>query len=226
MADPQVLGGALVDGRAPRRRRSPRSCWFRVKRIRFRDYADAFALGIAPGWGVARIGCFTVHDHPGVHDRLLPRGPLPGRPAPRPRALRGDPAPLDRRGALGAPPPRGAPRAGSSPLLAVALRRRPVPPRLPARARRRRTPTRATSASRSRSTPPSCSSCGAAWAFARLARRPPVAARAAAVIQPEGLAGRSERSSRNAASRARVRRRRARSRGRGRGARSARRSTR
>jgi phosphatidylglycerol:prolipoprotein diacylglycerol transferase len=40
--------------------------WFRVKRIRFHDYADAFALGMAPGWGVARIGCFTVHDHPGV----------------------------------------------------------------------------------------------------------------------------------------------------------------
>jgi phosphatidylglycerol:prolipoprotein diacylglycerol transferase len=40
--------------------------WFRVKRIPLRDYSDAFALGIAPGWGVARIGCFTVHDHPGV----------------------------------------------------------------------------------------------------------------------------------------------------------------
>jgi phosphatidylglycerol:prolipoprotein diacylglycerol transferase len=40
--------------------------WFRVKKIRFSDYADAFALGVAPGWGVARIGCFTVHDHPGV----------------------------------------------------------------------------------------------------------------------------------------------------------------
>jgi phosphatidylglycerol:prolipoprotein diacylglycerol transferase len=40
--------------------------WFRRKRIRFAEYADAFALGIAPGWGVARIGCFTVHDHPGV----------------------------------------------------------------------------------------------------------------------------------------------------------------
>ncbi len=40
--------------------------WFRVKRIRFHDYADAFALGVAPGWGIARIGCFTVHDHPGV----------------------------------------------------------------------------------------------------------------------------------------------------------------
>jgi phosphatidylglycerol:prolipoprotein diacylglycerol transferase len=41
--------------------------WFRLKRIRFHDYADAFALGVAPGWGVARLGCFSVHDHPGVH---------------------------------------------------------------------------------------------------------------------------------------------------------------
>jgi phosphatidylglycerol:prolipoprotein diacylglycerol transferase len=41
--------------------------WFRRKRVRFADYADAFALGMAPGWGVARVGCFTVHDHPGVH---------------------------------------------------------------------------------------------------------------------------------------------------------------
>jgi phosphatidylglycerol:prolipoprotein diacylglycerol transferase len=40
--------------------------WFRVKKVRLGDYTDAFALGIAPGWGVARIGCFTVHDHPGV----------------------------------------------------------------------------------------------------------------------------------------------------------------
>lgn len=40
--------------------------WFRMKRIRFHDYADAFALGVAPGWGIARLGCFSVHDHPGV----------------------------------------------------------------------------------------------------------------------------------------------------------------
>lgn len=40
--------------------------WFRAKKVAFSDYADAFALGVAPGWGVARIGCFTVHDHPGV----------------------------------------------------------------------------------------------------------------------------------------------------------------
>lgn len=40
--------------------------WFRSRRLRFGDYADAFALGMAPGWGIARVGCFTVHDHPGV----------------------------------------------------------------------------------------------------------------------------------------------------------------
>jgi phosphatidylglycerol:prolipoprotein diacylglycerol transferase len=40
--------------------------WFRAKRVPFRDYADAFALGVAPGWGIARLGCFSVHDHPGV----------------------------------------------------------------------------------------------------------------------------------------------------------------
>ncbi len=45
--------------------------WFRVKRIRFHDYADALALGTAPGWGIARLGCFTVHDHPGIHSRFF-----------------------------------------------------------------------------------------------------------------------------------------------------------
>ena len=40
--------------------------WFRRRRLRLADYGDAYALGVAPGWGVARVGCFTVHDHPGV----------------------------------------------------------------------------------------------------------------------------------------------------------------
>ncbi len=40
--------------------------FFRRRPVRFDDYADSFALGIAPGWGVARIGCFVIHDHPGV----------------------------------------------------------------------------------------------------------------------------------------------------------------
>jgi phosphatidylglycerol:prolipoprotein diacylglycerol transferase len=40
--------------------------YFRVRGVSFARYADAFALGVAPGWGVARIGCFVAHDHPGV----------------------------------------------------------------------------------------------------------------------------------------------------------------
>jgi phosphatidylglycerol:prolipoprotein diacylglycerol transferase len=41
--------------------------YFRVHRTPLSRYTDAFALGIAPGWGVARLGCFAIHDHPGVH---------------------------------------------------------------------------------------------------------------------------------------------------------------
>ncbi|HZA51401.1 MAG TPA: prolipoprotein diacylglyceryl transferase family protein [Myxococcaceae bacterium] len=39
--------------------------FFRRSGLKVADYADAIALGMAPGWGVARIGCFLVHDHPG-----------------------------------------------------------------------------------------------------------------------------------------------------------------
>jgi phosphatidylglycerol---prolipoprotein diacylglyceryl transferase len=42
------------------------AAFFRSRGLRFHDYADSFALGVAPGWAVARIGCFVVHDHPGV----------------------------------------------------------------------------------------------------------------------------------------------------------------
>jgi phosphatidylglycerol:prolipoprotein diacylglycerol transferase len=40
--------------------------YFHRKRLRFSRFGDAFALAVAPGWMVARLGCFTVHDHPGV----------------------------------------------------------------------------------------------------------------------------------------------------------------
>ena len=40
--------------------------FFGRRPIRFDAYADALALGVAPGWGIARIGCFVIHDHPGV----------------------------------------------------------------------------------------------------------------------------------------------------------------
>lgn len=39
--------------------------YFRLKGLSFRRYADALALGAVPGWAVARLGCFAVHDHPG-----------------------------------------------------------------------------------------------------------------------------------------------------------------
>jgi phosphatidylglycerol:prolipoprotein diacylglycerol transferase len=44
--------------------------FFGRRPVRFDDYADALALGIAPGWGIARIGCFVIHDHPGVLTRF------------------------------------------------------------------------------------------------------------------------------------------------------------
>ncbi|HWE25261.1 MAG TPA: prolipoprotein diacylglyceryl transferase family protein [Myxococcales bacterium] len=50
-----VLGG-LVAGAA----------FFRIRGLSFTAYGDVFALSVAPGWAVARLGCFSVHDHPGV----------------------------------------------------------------------------------------------------------------------------------------------------------------
>jgi phosphatidylglycerol:prolipoprotein diacylglycerol transferase len=50
-----VLGG-LVAGAA----------YFRARHLSFAAYGDVFALSVAPGWAVARLGCFSVHDHPGV----------------------------------------------------------------------------------------------------------------------------------------------------------------
>ncbi|XXF78381.1 prolipoprotein diacylglyceryl transferase [Myxococcaceae bacterium GXIMD 01537] len=54
--------------------------FFRVKKLRFRDYSDAFALGVAPGWAVARLGCFAVHDHPGVRTDFFLAVNFPGGP--------------------------------------------------------------------------------------------------------------------------------------------------
>jgi len=52
--------------------------WFRRRRIEFRPYSDALALGLAPGWGIARIGCFTVHDHPGLRSDFFLAVDFPG----------------------------------------------------------------------------------------------------------------------------------------------------
>jgi phosphatidylglycerol:prolipoprotein diacylglycerol transferase len=40
--------------------------FFRLRRVRFSDYADTFALSVATGWAIARLGCFAVHDHLGI----------------------------------------------------------------------------------------------------------------------------------------------------------------
>ena len=54
--------------------------FFRSRRLPFKRYADVFALAVAPGWMVARLGCFSVHDHPGVRTAFFlavafPEGP-------------------------------------------------------------------------------------------------------------------------------------------------------
>lgn len=50
-----MIGGALAV-----------SLFLRFKGLKVGDYIDACALGMTPGWALARIGCFLVHDHPGV----------------------------------------------------------------------------------------------------------------------------------------------------------------
>ncbi|MBX5481084.1 MAG: prolipoprotein diacylglyceryl transferase [Myxococcaceae bacterium] len=74
-----MLGGALAV-----------YLFLRWKGLRLRDYTDAIALGITPGWAIARIGCFLVHDHPGVPSHFFlavdfPAGSLPGQIFATPR---------------------------------------------------------------------------------------------------------------------------------------------
>ncbi len=55
-----VIGGVLAA-----------AVFFRTRGHRFWSYADALALGLAPGWAIARLGCFVTHDHPGVHSSFF-----------------------------------------------------------------------------------------------------------------------------------------------------------
>lgn len=41
--------------------------FFRIRKIPIQPYADSYAIAVPAGWAVARIGCFMVHDHPGIH---------------------------------------------------------------------------------------------------------------------------------------------------------------
>jgi len=52
--------------------------WFRRRRLAFQPYSDAFAIGMAPGWGIARLGCFSVHDHPGIRSDFFLAVNFPG----------------------------------------------------------------------------------------------------------------------------------------------------
>jgi phosphatidylglycerol:prolipoprotein diacylglycerol transferase len=52
--------------------------FFRLRRESFWDYADPLALGMAVGWGVARVGCFLAHDHKGSYSDFFLAVDFPG----------------------------------------------------------------------------------------------------------------------------------------------------
>ena len=52
--------------------------YFRWRGVAMLRYGDAFALGVAPGWAVGRLGCFAVHDHPGVRTNFFLAVAFPG----------------------------------------------------------------------------------------------------------------------------------------------------
>lgn len=52
--------------------------FFRRRGIALSTYTDALALGIVPGWAIARLGCFAVHDHPGVRTDFFLAVAFPG----------------------------------------------------------------------------------------------------------------------------------------------------
>ncbi len=54
--------------------------FFRVRHVSFRIYEDALALAVAPGWAIARVGCFAIHDHPGVRSHFFLAVHFPGGP--------------------------------------------------------------------------------------------------------------------------------------------------
>jgi phosphatidylglycerol:prolipoprotein diacylglycerol transferase len=54
--------------------------YFRRINVPVMPYLDALALGTAPGWAIARIGCFLVHDHPGIRTDFFLAVRFPGGP--------------------------------------------------------------------------------------------------------------------------------------------------
>jgi phosphatidylglycerol:prolipoprotein diacylglycerol transferase len=51
---------------------------FGRRRTALRPYLDSLALGVAPGWAIARVGCFLAHDHPGVRTSFFMAVLFPG----------------------------------------------------------------------------------------------------------------------------------------------------
>ena len=52
--------------------------FLRRRGISFATYSDAFALAVPPGWAIARLGCFSVHDHPGMLTNFFLAVAFPG----------------------------------------------------------------------------------------------------------------------------------------------------
>jgi phosphatidylglycerol:prolipoprotein diacylglycerol transferase len=44
-------------------------CWRHRQPVM--PYADSLAFGLATGWMFGRLGCFTAHDHPGLHTQFF-----------------------------------------------------------------------------------------------------------------------------------------------------------
>lgn len=53
--------------------------FFRRIKTPLSPFLDALALGATPGWMVARLGCFLVHDHPGVRSDFFLAVDFPAR---------------------------------------------------------------------------------------------------------------------------------------------------
>lgn len=54
--------------------------YFRRRDESFWSYADALTLGFVPAWGIARVGCFLAHDHPGRRSDFFLAVDFPGGP--------------------------------------------------------------------------------------------------------------------------------------------------
>lgn len=54
--------------------------WSRLARVDFWRYADLAAFVLPLGCAIGRVGCFLIHDHPGIRSSLFFAVDLPGGP--------------------------------------------------------------------------------------------------------------------------------------------------